>query len=123
MTMEYLRLGVNIDHVATIRNARGGGHPDPVRAARQAAARVRSKRPWRADRFFLRTRRLRACWYSATAPRTGQKKANHAATEVGTPPTVMGHRTSNGRSKMYVKLSTAGSSETTSPPSSHCPDA
>ena len=33
-----LRLGVNIDHVATIRNARGGGHPDPVRAARIAAA-------------------------------------------------------------------------------------
>ncbi|GAB4234704.1 MAG: pyridoxine 5'-phosphate synthase [Methyloligellaceae bacterium] len=29
----YLRLGVNIDHVATIRNARGGAHPDPVRAA------------------------------------------------------------------------------------------
>lgn len=33
-----LRLGVNIDHVATIRNARGGGHPDPVRAARLAAS-------------------------------------------------------------------------------------
>ncbi len=32
-----LRLGVNIDHVATIRNARGGAHPDPVRAARMAA--------------------------------------------------------------------------------------
>jgi len=32
-----LRLGVNIDHVATIRNARGGSHPDPVRAARLAA--------------------------------------------------------------------------------------
>lgn len=32
-----LRLGVNIDHVATIRNARGGDHPDPVRAARIAA--------------------------------------------------------------------------------------
>jgi len=32
-----LRLGVNIDHVATIRNARGGAHPDPVRAARVAA--------------------------------------------------------------------------------------
>lgn len=30
------RLGVNIDHVATIRNARGGRHPDPVRAAHQA---------------------------------------------------------------------------------------
>ncbi|TVR99015.1 MAG: pyridoxine 5'-phosphate synthase [Rhodospirillales bacterium] len=29
----YLRLGVNIDHVATVRNARGGSHPDPVRAA------------------------------------------------------------------------------------------
>jgi pyridoxine 5-phosphate synthase len=28
-----LRLGVNIDHVATIRNARGGRHPDPLRAA------------------------------------------------------------------------------------------
>lgn len=33
-----LRLGVNIDHVATIRNARGGLHPDPVRAARLAVA-------------------------------------------------------------------------------------
>lgn len=31
-----LRLGVNIDHVATIRNARGGDHPDPVRAAELA---------------------------------------------------------------------------------------
>jgi pyridoxine 5-phosphate synthase len=38
MNQTDLRLGVNIDHVATIRNARGGGHPDPVRAARQAAA-------------------------------------------------------------------------------------
>lgn len=31
-----LRLGVNIDHIATIRNARGGTHPDPVRAAHAA---------------------------------------------------------------------------------------
>jgi len=31
-----LRLGVNIDHIATIRNARGGRHPDPVRAAKLA---------------------------------------------------------------------------------------
>ena len=37
MTTQPLRLGVNIDHVATIRNARGGEHPDPVRAAEQAA--------------------------------------------------------------------------------------
>ena len=34
---QRLRLGVNIDHVATIRNARGGDHPDPVRAAHIAA--------------------------------------------------------------------------------------
>jgi pyridoxine 5-phosphate synthase len=33
-----LRLGVNIDHVATIRNARGGRHPDPLRAAKLAIA-------------------------------------------------------------------------------------
>ncbi|MEQ9350906.1 MAG: pyridoxine 5'-phosphate synthase, partial [Alphaproteobacteria bacterium] len=40
MTAEtaYLRLGVNIDHVATIRNARGIAHPDPVRAALLAEA-------------------------------------------------------------------------------------
>jgi pyridoxine 5-phosphate synthase len=37
MSNRFLRLGVNIDHVATIRNARGGRHPDPVRAARVAA--------------------------------------------------------------------------------------
>lgn len=37
MSTSSLRLGVNIDHVATIRNARGGQHPDPVRAAEMAA--------------------------------------------------------------------------------------
>jgi len=36
--MDRLRLGVNVDHVATIRNARGGHHPDPVRAAKLAIA-------------------------------------------------------------------------------------
>ena len=36
--LPHLRLGVNIDHVATIRNARGGRHPDPVRAAKLAIA-------------------------------------------------------------------------------------
>lgn len=35
---DKLRLGVNIDHVATIRNARGGQHPEPLRAAEIAAA-------------------------------------------------------------------------------------
>jgi pyridoxine 5-phosphate synthase len=36
--MTSLRLGVNIDHVATVRNARGGPHPDPVIAAKLAMA-------------------------------------------------------------------------------------
>src|SRR3712207_4314566 len=36
MKIPPLRLGVNIDHVATLRNARGGRHPDPVRAAHLA---------------------------------------------------------------------------------------
>src|SRR5215218_8423001 len=36
--MSKLRLGVNIDHVATVRNARGEGYPDPVRAAEMALA-------------------------------------------------------------------------------------
>ncbi len=35
---ERVRLGVNIDHVATVRNARGGAHPDPARAAEAALA-------------------------------------------------------------------------------------
>lgn len=35
--MEKLRLGVNIDHVATVRQARGGSHPNPLRAAMLAA--------------------------------------------------------------------------------------
>ena len=37
-TPHRLRLGVNIDHVATIRNARGGLHPDPMRAAHMVEA-------------------------------------------------------------------------------------
>jgi pyridoxine 5-phosphate synthase len=36
--MELIRLGVNIDHVATLRNARGGVHPDPFTVAKAAAA-------------------------------------------------------------------------------------
>lgn len=35
--IDKLRLGLNIDHVATIRNARGGFHPEPMRAAKMAA--------------------------------------------------------------------------------------
>ncbi|GAB5434311.1 MAG: pyridoxine 5'-phosphate synthase [Epibacterium sp.] len=36
MSTNTLRLGVNIDHVATVRNARGGAYPDPIRAAKLA---------------------------------------------------------------------------------------
>jgi pyridoxine 5-phosphate synthase len=36
MAAPHLRLGVNVDHVATLRNARGGRHPDPVHAAKIA---------------------------------------------------------------------------------------
>ena len=32
--VEHIRLGVNVDHVATLRNARGGMHPDPVEAGK-----------------------------------------------------------------------------------------
>jgi pyridoxine 5-phosphate synthase len=38
MSVQPLRLGINVDHVATLRNARGGRHPDPVRAAKLAIA-------------------------------------------------------------------------------------
>jgi pyridoxine 5-phosphate synthase len=38
MVLQRARLGVNIDHVATIRNARGGAHPDPAKAAAIAEA-------------------------------------------------------------------------------------
>ncbi len=38
MPASPIRLGVNVDHVATVRNARGGRHPDPVKAAELAIA-------------------------------------------------------------------------------------
>src|ERR1700687_4932316 len=38
MSASLIRLGVNVDHVATVRNARGGRHPDPVKAAEIAIA-------------------------------------------------------------------------------------
>lgn len=62
IVVRTLRLGVNIDHVATIRNARGGRHPDPVRAAVAAAqagadgitAHLREDRRHIADEDILR---------------------------------------------------------------------
>ncbi len=65
MNPRHLRLGVNIDHVATIRNARGGPHPDPVRAAHIAeeagadgiTAHLREDRRHITDRDIERLRR------------------------------------------------------------------
>lgn len=62
----YLRLGVNIDHVATIRNARGGRHPDPVRAAKVAVeagadgitAHLREDRRHISDEDIVQLRRI-----------------------------------------------------------------
>jgi pyridoxine 5-phosphate synthase len=61
----HLRLGVNIDHVATIRNARGGHHPDPLRAAHLAVeagadgitAHLREDRRHISDRDITRLKR------------------------------------------------------------------
>ena len=39
--MAKIRLGVNIDHVATVRNARGENYPDPLRAVQSAVDRMR----------------------------------------------------------------------------------
>ena len=41
--MNKIRLGVNIDHVATVRNARGENYPDPLKAALLAQKRVRTQ--------------------------------------------------------------------------------
>src|SRR4030081_3340350 len=51
-----LRLGVNVDHVATLRNARAGERPDPVRAALAAIAAGAAGIPalWRGDRRHIR---------------------------------------------------------------------
>lgn len=65
MKKTVLRLGVNIDHVATVRNARGGVHPDPVRAAIVAAragadgitAHLREDRRHISDKDIIRLKR------------------------------------------------------------------
>ena len=65
-----LRLGVNIDHVATIRNARGGLHPDPLRAAQQAIAAGADgiTAHLREDRRHIRDADLAAIKAGITAP-------------------------------------------------------
>jgi pyridoxine 5-phosphate synthase len=66
----YLRLGVNIDHVATIRNARGGDHPDPVKAAlvAQAAGADGITAHLREDRRHIRDEDITALMAALTIP-------------------------------------------------------
>ena len=65
-----LRLGVNIDHVATIRNARGGDVPDPVRAARiaEAAGADGITAHLREDRRHIRDEDIEALMAALTVP-------------------------------------------------------
>ena len=66
----HLRLGVNIDHVATIRNARGGDHPDPMRAVRivEAAGGDGITVHLREDRRHIRDSDLDTIMAGATLP-------------------------------------------------------
>ncbi|MGE0281146.1 MAG: pyridoxine 5'-phosphate synthase [Rhizobiaceae bacterium] len=68
--MKRLRLGVNIDHVATIRNARGGTHPDPVEAAHLAirAGADGITAHLREDRRHIRDEDIRRLKAELTAP-------------------------------------------------------
>ena len=66
----HIRLGVNIDHVATIRNARGGDHPDPMRAVRivQEAGGDGITVHLREDRRHIRDSDLDAIMAGSTLP-------------------------------------------------------
>ena len=66
----HLRLGVNIDHVATVRNARGGIHPDPVQAAviAQAAGADGITAHLREDRRHIRDADLDGLMAALTIP-------------------------------------------------------
>jgi pyridoxine 5-phosphate synthase len=70
MAMEKLRLGVNIDHVATVRNARGGALPDPVRAAllAQKAGADGITAHLREDRRHIRDADIEALMDALTVP-------------------------------------------------------
>ena len=70
MSLPHLRLGVNIDHVATVRNARGGAHPDPVRAAvaAEAAGADGITAHLREDRRHIRDADLYAIRQAVTVP-------------------------------------------------------
>lgn len=70
MSPEKLRLGVNIDHVATVRNARGSAYPDPLRAAQiaQAAGADGITAHLREDRRHIRDADIEALMGALTLP-------------------------------------------------------
>lgn len=65
-----IRLGINIDHVATLRNARGGRHPDLLRAARMAVGRSAENitAHLREDRRHIRDEDVARLMSSVNAP-------------------------------------------------------
>ena len=78
MSLPHLRLGVNIDHVATVRNARGGAHPDPVRAAMaaEAAGADGITAHLREDRRHIRDADMYAIRQAVTVPLNFEMAAN-----------------------------------------------
>ena len=79
-----LRLGVNIDHVATIRNARGGNHPDPMRAVEivEAAGGDGITVHLREDRRHIRDEDLAALMARVTLPVNLEMAATDAMVEI-----------------------------------------
>lgn len=79
-----LRLGVNIDHVATIRNARGGGHPDPMRAVAmvEAAGGDGITVHLREDRRHIRDSDLSALMAAVTLPVNLEMAATEEMVEI-----------------------------------------
>ena len=80
----HLRLGVNIDHVATIRNARGGDHPDPMRAVRivQEAGGDGITVHLREDRRHIRDSDLDTIMAGATLPNNLEMAATDEMLEI-----------------------------------------
>lgn len=84
MSLPRPRLGVNIDHVATVRNARGGAHPDPARAAALAAQAGADgiTMHLREDRRHIRERDLAAVRAATSLPINLEMAATEAMLEI-----------------------------------------
>jgi len=84
MSESKLRLGVNIDHVATLRNARGGDNPDPVRAAlaAQAAGADGITAHLREDRRHIRDADIRALKNAISLPLNFEMAATQEMVEI-----------------------------------------